>query len=452
MVYLSGMRGANVVDEGDEYYERAFDELARDMLHAKDNDEREFCLHLFKKKHQHDLHKLTNERLRDLRKLLIRELGPPVIDMFDVTFPTLTDEINHFLTSIFTNPYYKLVKRMKKFKREHISTLSEAKQMQGILQRRYPPHEDLHAELTYAFQEVFPEVPGGIRLNPDDLYPLMVNQFRTYNKRTARKYFEGLKKYCEFGTDRIIKLKEALDKRYGKDKDFLTVFQKVFPEVRHGHVWGYEEDVETLALSLQYCDFPHMVDRIKRFVEEVRRNNGGTMPEPMIVHLKRDLDRMYPVECNEHVDVMQAFQEEFPDVRFGLRVQTMTMHEYMAVLLKYCKGRPRVSQLLLSFSEYLDANPDLFRPFEVEELRKAVENVMRSDERKRNEVLSEMVNRFGEIAGGRGEGGMGGGGTGGGEGSARRSGGRQRDEDGDGGLGACLSTLEASLRRLEVSR
>jgi hypothetical protein len=151
---------------------------------------------------------------------------------------------------------------------------------------------------------------------------------------------------------------------------------------------------------------------------------------------------------------MQAFQEEFPEVRFGLRVQTMTMHEYMAVLLKHCKGRPRVSELLLSFSEYLDANPDLFRPFEVEELRKAVENVMRSDERKRNEVLSEMVNRFGEIAGGRGEGSArGGGGTGGGEGSARRSGRRRRrDEDGDGGLGACLSTLEASLRRLEFSR
>ena len=157
--------------------------------------------------------------------------------------------------------------------------------------------------------------------------------------------------------------------------------------------------------------------------------------------LKRQLDTMYPVECNEHEDVMQAFQLACPGRAYGLRVEPKTMPQYMAVLLKHGKGSKRFRELLSSFSKYLDENKDLSRRHEMEALRNAVIDVMRSDERQRMQVLGEMQHMFPAPWEGDSDRDEGGGGE---------SGGGAMHVDGS--WDACLRTLEARLRRLEVLR
>jgi hypothetical protein len=272
MVYLSGGRGATVVDNGDAYYEREFDVLADRMRHALNDDMRYYYLGKFKEEHQHALYVLTAERMERLRLRLIREVGPGVIRMVDDVFPDeLVVEIQWLVNDMANDTFDVIVQRMVSFKRKHNLRGDDALRFQEVLYDRYPPDERCseeflrymqrllefthlphflrYHEFAYAFQEVFPEVREGHRLDSSEFYQWISKLLVLYNRREVIDVFTCLKTECHFNKERAGRLRAALERMYGgmdflpsymwqpkfehkRFAEFMEAFEAVFPDCR----------------------------------------------------------------------------------------------------------------------------------------------------------------------------------------------------------------------------
>jgi hypothetical protein len=279
MVYLSGTRANNLGDEAEEYYEKEFEFLVYDMRHADDADHMLYYLGEFREFHEHHVFPPTPERVRELRRVLIREFGEGVLVLFKLVFNyQVMEEWEALIEREKYGTFHKLVVEIKRFKSMHVLKSWAIKRMQRILWDKCPP-DPRHAELLYAFQEVFPVIAGGFHLVEDELYQVIVDG-RTIGHVGAleevMEAFETIKMECNFDTSRLEKLKDELDRGCSASRFhytlFIEAFQRVFPEVNHCYRVdrGFHEltdAMEMFAHEIKYMEYPDILRLLKRFRE-----------------------------------------------------------------------------------------------------------------------------------------------------------------------------------------
>jgi hypothetical protein len=274
MVWLSGMRGQNVVDKGDEYYERVFDRVVYDMTQCKDDEERHDCLNAFRYRHEYTMHALTKERIAELRRRLRRELGAGVIWIFDDVFPDgLTGEMRWVIDNIDEDDYPTAVRRLKNFRSRHSLTQEEVNRFDEMFHTRYSPERVLsdqivqniqwnlgliwtpwmyeNAEALYAFKHVFPDAREREETQLlDKFYEALSFCILFKDHKELVEFMEGLRTECDFTEENIVRFEHQLEYIYGRNIRRLRRFQN-HRHARYDEIMGVFHRVFRTTLALE---------------------------------------------------------------------------------------------------------------------------------------------------------------------------------------------------------
>jgi hypothetical protein len=396
MVYLSGTRANNVGDEAEEYYEDEFEHLVYDMRHADDADHVLYYLGEFREFHEHFVFPLTPERVGELRRVLIREFGEGVLVLFKLVFNyQVMEEWEALIERERYGTFHKVVVEIKRFKSMHVLKSWAIKRMQRILWDKCPP-DPRHAELLYAFQEVFPVIAGGFHLVEDELYQVIVDGLTVGHLghvgalEEVMEAFETIKSECNFDRSRLEKLKDELDRECSVSRFHYTMyieaFQRVFPEVNHGYrvdrgFHALTDAMEDFVHEMNYMEYPDILRLLKRF-------RGR--------HVLTELDAgrfkaILAAEMKDDVEIKYAFQRVYPDLRVWDRVYSEEDLCDSTVSRLTKLGKEEVIELMEELKNECDFNEGIGR-----KLREALVRNRRLHRRH-----AEFMAAFGKVFGGR---------------------------------------------------